>query len=63
MRLLVDVYFGGNFLLTVRNDDGNLDHIASLAVYDPDKNTFDDAFDGGVFSKSGYINLMAETPL
>lgn len=59
----LDIYVGGNFLLSIKQDDGNLAHVGSLALYNPDEDTYADAFDGGVFRKVGQLNLLVETPL
>lgn len=44
-------------------DDGNLDHVASLVSYNPDEDVYYDTFEGGVFQASGYLDVLKETPL
>merc|ERR1712137_991853 len=58
-----DIYAAGDFLVSILNDDGNMQHVAGIIGFDPDTKTYDDVFDGGVFNARGKLSILQHTKL
>merc|ERR1712063_189461 len=58
-----DIYAAGDFLVSILNDDGNMQHVAGIIGFDPDTKTYDDVFDGGVFNARGKLRILQHTKL